>query len=381
MAVTLQNRSLAASRHPLVGCPIDELDTPALCIDFDAMQRNIRRVSETCRQHAVAWRPHAKGHKSPIIAHLQQQAGAIGVTCAKLGEAEVMCEAGITEILIANQLVGPTKLRRLTELCQHSRPIVCVDHMDQIVELDRAARAAGTRIRVLVEVDIGLNRAGIVPDRALELAAEIDRARGLELAGIMGYEGHLLALDDPAEKERLIREAIDQLVAVKDALLKSGLPCPIVSCGGTGSFATTVSCPGITEVQAGGLIFMDAFYRHACQVHNFEYALTVVTTVVSRPSQDRAIIDAGRKCLNGDLHTPLVLDADGQEQANVAVDRLSAEHGWLLLRPGVDLQIGDRLTLIPGYGDLTCVLHDEFYVVHNGLVEDVWPLAARGKLR
>jgi D-serine deaminase-like pyridoxal phosphate-dependent protein len=365
--------------HPLIGCPVDQLDTPALCIDRAALDRNIQRVVAVCRQHGIDWRPHAKGHKSPHIATLQRGAGAIGVTCAKLGEAEVMSHAGIDDILIANQIVGPAKLRRLVELGPQRRPMVCVDHRDQVAALSEAA--AGTNVRLLLEVDIGLNRAGVAPgEPAVELARQVARSPGLELAGIMGYEGHLLALADPWEKQQRIRAALSQLVSTKHDLERAGLPCSIVSCGGTGSFSISVTCPGITEVQAGGLIFMDAFYRHACQVHDFEYALTVLTTVVSRPAADRAIIDAGRKSVHGEIHVPLVLGDDGVPRDDVIVDRLSAEHGWLRLEPtAADLRIGERLVLIPGYGDLTCVLYDEFYVLRAGIVEEVWPLVARSR--
>ncbi len=364
--------------HVDVGLPVSELDTPALCIDLDAMEANIRRMASICLEHQVDWRPHAKGHKSPEIARRQVAAGAIGVTCAKLGEAEVMAAGGIRDILIANQLVGPRKMRRLAELCRVADPIVAVDHKDQVDAISEAIAAAGLRLRVIVEVDVGLARCGTVPGQpTLELARHIDAAAGLELSGIMGYEGHLLTVDDLAEKERSIREAMAQLDATRALLTEHSLPCPIVSAGGTGSYAYTVDCPGITELQAGGLIFMDVFYRDQCQVTGFDHALTLLATVVSRPTPDRAIVDAGRKTMNHELKMPEVVDRPG-----VRVKRLSAEHGELTLQPEAqDLAIGDRVTLIPGYGDFTTVLHNEFYAIRGGRVEAVWPVAARGLLR
>jgi len=364
--------------HVDIGLPVSELDTPALCIDLDALEANIRRMADLCREHSIDWRPHSKGHKSPEIARRQIEAGAIGVTCAKLGEAEVMAASGIRDILIANQLVGPRKMQRLAELCRNADPIVAVDHKDQVDAMSRAISAAGARLRVIVEVDVGLARCGTTPGQAtLELARHIHGSPGLELAGIMGYEGHLLTVDDLASKERSIREAMALLDSTRASLTEHDLPCPIVSAGGTGSYAYTIDCPGITELQAGGLIFMDVFYRDQCQVTGFAHALTILATVVSRPTPERAVIDAGRKTMNNELEMPEVIDAPG-----IRVKRLSAEHGELTLQPEAQgLTIGDRVTLIPGYGDFTTVLHNEFHAVRAGHVEAVWPLAARGQLR
>ena len=200
---------------------------------------------------------------------------------------------------------------------------------------------------------------------------------GIELAGVMGYEGHLLTVEDLEEKERSVAKALAILNHLRQELEESGLPCPIVSCGGTGSYRYAAAQPGITEIQAGGAIFMDNFYRDVCQVDGFELALTVLTTVVSRPAPQRAIIDAGRKTVNLEIHMPRVAD-----RAGVEVARLSAEHGQLRLAPEAqDLKIGDRLELIPGYGDLTTVLHDEMYAFRNGRLETIWPVEARGRVR
>ncbi len=376
----MKNATESAStvNDPAFGVTKDDLDTPALCIDLDAMEANIRLAIETCRQHGVAWRPHAKCHKSTAIARKLVDAGAIGLTCAKLGEAEVFAEAGVRDLLIANLVVGPHKLRRLTELCKKADPIVCIDHLDQAISMSRAMVEARQKIRVLIEVDLGLERVGVPCGQAtLDLAQRLVGLEGLELAGVMGYEGHLLTVADADEKAVRIHAALDQLVAQRRLLEEAGLPCPIVSCGGTGSFFISVAHPGITEVQAGGLIFSDAFYRHACRVPQFEYALTVLATVVSRPASDRAIIDAGRKSVNQEVHTPLVRDRD-----DIVVESLSAEHGKLRLAPSAQhLQIGDRLELVPGYGDLTTVLHDRFYAFRGDRLEAVWPLEGRGRLQ
>ena len=363
---------------PEIGCSVDDLDTPALCIDLDVMESNVRTMVALCRKHGVAWRPHSKAHKSPDIARRLLAAGALGITCAKLGEAEVMAAGGIRDILIANQIVGPHKMRRLVDVRRQADPIVTVDDPVQVEMLREAMKPAGLTLRVLIEVDIGLCRAGVAPGApAVRLGELISRQPGLELAGIMGYEGHLLTIEDQDEKDKSIRAALGLLVDTRDAFGRAGLSCPIVSAGGTGSCAISVTCPGITELQAGGLIFMDAFYRHRCRVQDFGFALKLVTTVVSRPAPDRAIIDAGRKSQHADSHNSLVAGRD-----DIRVARLSAEHGELRLEESArDLAIGDRLELIPGYSDFTNVLHDEFYAMRAGRLEAIFPLLGRGKIR
>ena len=364
-------------QFPPLLTPKDQLDTPALCLDLAALDANVRDAVGKCRQHSVAWRPHAKCHKSPDIARRLLDAGAIGLTCAKLGEAEVFAAAGIPDLLIANLLAGPQKVARLVALRGIADPIICLDNVDQAVAISQAMHAAGRRVRALVEVDLGMNRAGVEPGRrTLELARQVAELPGIELAGIMGYEGHLLLVEDQADKRAKIRDALAQLTSTRELLKQAGLPCPIVSCGGTGSFLFAVAQPGITEVQAGGLIFMDMFYRSRCQIAQFRFALTLIVTVVSRPAPERAIIDAGRKAMNIELAPPAVVGRN-----DIHLDRLSAEHGILTLDPSAqNLRTGDRLELIPGYGDLTTVLHNQFYVIEGGKLRDIWPLTARGRL-
>jgi D-serine deaminase-like pyridoxal phosphate-dependent protein len=194
----------------------------------------------------------------------------------------------------------------------------------------------------------------------------------------MGYEGHLLTIEDKEEKRQRIRESLALLAGCKDDFNRAGLPCPIVSAGGTGSYMFTLECPGVTELQAGGLIFMDAFYRHKCQVTEFGFALKLLCTVVSRPTPDKLILDAGRKSVHADNHPPLVV---GHEH-DIRMTRLSAEHGeYELAESAREIKIGDRLELIPGYSDMTNVLHNEFHAVRGGRVEAVWPLLGRGRLQ
>jgi len=362
----------------LIGVPKFELDTPALCIDLDRMQSNIRKMAGLCREHGVQWRPHEKCHKTPAIALEEIAAGAIGVTCAKVSEAEVMAAGGVRDILIANMIVGPKKWERIAALRRWSDPIVACDHFAQIEPLAAICRQRGVEVRVIPEVNLGLDRVGVRPGAdTLELAKAIDRLQGVKLAGIMGYEGHLLTIADPTEKEQAIRQAMSVLVGCRDNLLQAGLCCDIVSAGGTGSYQITVTCPGITEIQAGGGIFMDPFYRDKCHVAGLDLALTVLATVVSRPTLDRAILDCGRKTMNPDVAMPQVVG-----YPDAVAKRLSAEHCELTLGPkSQDLKIGDKVELYVGYGDFTTVLHDEFHGFRGETLEVVWPIQGRGKLQ
>jgi D-serine deaminase-like pyridoxal phosphate-dependent protein len=362
---------------PALGTPKRDLDTPALCLDLAAFEANIRDAVALCRKNNIAWRPHAKCHKSPDIGRRLVDAGAIGLTCAKLGEAEVFAAAGIRDLLIANPLAGPQKVARLVEVRRVADPIVVFDSLDQARPISEAMQAAGLRVRAILEIDIGLARVGVAPgEPAVELARQVARLPGIELVGIMGYEGHLLTIEDQAEKTAKIGAAISLLTGTHDLLVAAGLPCWIVSCGGTGSLPIASTQPGITEVQAGGLIFMDPFYRQKCRLDSFRFALSILTTVVSRPAPDRAIIDAGRKTTNIELGLPQIVGRD-----DIHAERFSAEHGILKLDPSAqDLAIGDRLEFLPSYGDLTTVLHNQFYVIKDDRLHDIWPLAARGRV-
>ena len=360
------------------GIAKEELDTPALCIDLDVMDQNIEKMASFMSQNGVGWRPHQKCHKTPAIAHRQLKAGALGVTCAKVGEAEVMADAGITDILIANMIVGPAKVSRVASLCQRADPVVAMDHFVQAEQLSEACVARGVQCRAIVEVNIGMNRVGTQPGvETTQLAEAIDRLPGLKLAGLMGYEGHLLTVHDQEDKASQIQDAMSTLVACRDQLLSKGLCCEIVSAGGTGSYQLSSLSDGITEMQAGGGIFADPLYQQKMQVTGLDYALTILATVVSRPTRDRAIIDAGRKTLNSELCMPIV---HGRPDATPV--SFSAEHGELSLGDGSrDLKIGDKIELIVGYADLTTILHEYLYGFRDDTLEVCWPVAGRGRLQ
>lgn len=361
----------------MIGRTTAALDTPALLVDLDVMEANIRRIAATCRAHGVAWRPHVKAHKTPEIARMQIEAGAIGVTCAKLGEAEVMAAAGIRDIVIANQVVGDAKIARLVALSERADPVVCVDDVGNVEALDAAFLAAGRPLRVAIEVNIGMNRAGVEPGApTVALAREIARREGVRFVGVLGWESHATTVADPGEKARLVREAVAQLVASARACAEAGLPVEIVSCGGTGTFPHCIEQPGVTEVQVGGAIFSDLHYRTHYHV-DFPFALTLLATVTSRPTPTRIVVDAGKKAMSGDAAMP-----QPRGLGPVASIKLSAEHARIeLAQPSATPRVDDRLEFVVGYSDTTVHLHEEIVATRAGRIEAIWRVAGRGRIK
>jgi D-serine deaminase-like pyridoxal phosphate-dependent protein len=353
------------------------LDTPALIVDLDVMEQNIARIASTCRANGVNWRPHVKGQKTLEIVQKELAAGAIGITCAKLGEAEVFAAAGVRSILIANQIVGPRKMRRLAAVAEKAEVIVAIDNPAHADELAKTVAAAGCRINVVVEVDIGMGRAGVPPgDAAAELGRAVARHDGLVFRGVSGWESHAVTIASRADKARAVAEAIGLLVASAEACRRAGLAVDIVSCGGTGTFPYCCEQPGVTEIQAGGGIFSDNHYRQHYHV-DFPCALTVLATVTSRPAPNRVIIDAGKKVMSSDAAAPSPLGL-----GPIRDIRLSAEHGIIELEAPSDLpRIGDKIELVVGYSDTTVHLHDEIVGVRGGVVEAIWPVIARGRCK
>jgi D-serine deaminase-like pyridoxal phosphate-dependent protein len=361
----------------LIGQSKLALDTPALLVDLDVMEANIARIVAACRACGVAWRPHSKAHKTPEIAKMQIAAGANGVTCAKLGEAEVMAAAGIRDILIANQIVGSIKIGRLLELADRADPIVCVDSIDNLNELDAVFSNAGKRLSVAIEVNIGMNRAGVEPGApVVAFADEIARRPGLRFVGVAGWESHATTIADPAEKERTVRDAVSALTASARACTAAGHRVAVVSCGGTGTFPYCAQQPGVTEVQVGGAIFSDMHYLTHYHV-DFAPALTVLTTVTSRPTPTRIVVDAGKKTMSGDAALPAP-----RGMPPIRAMKLSAEHTKIELeQPSATPRIGDKIELIVGYSDTTVHLHEEIVCVRGERIESVWRIEGRGKLK
>lgn len=362
----------------LIGKSKDHIDTPALLVDLDVMESNTQRMADTIiHQAGVNWRPHTKAMKSPVLAKRLLSAGAIGITCAKLGEAEVMADGGIDDILIANQIVGPIKIQRLVELRKRADVMVNVDCAENVDALSTAASAAGTTLRVLIEVDLGMRRAGLQPNGpVVDLAKRIASSDGLHFSGLMGWESHACAVTDHAEKKVVITEALNQFTAAAENCRAAGLPCEILSCGGTGTYWISAFHPGITEIEAGGGIYGDVMYRDRFNVQH-PCSMTILTTVTSRPNPRRIVCDAGRKTMSVDRADP-----DPADLPEIESFMFSAEHGTLnLASPSDAPRVGDRIEMIIGYSDLTVVLHDQIIGTRNGIVEAVWPLPGRGKLQ
>lgn len=358
-----------------IGQPLQALDTPALCLDIERLEDNIARMAAFCRQHPAALRPHCKTHKCPTIAWMQIRAGAIGVTCAKLGEAEIMAQAGIEDILIANQIVGSYKIERLVALARACRLTIAVDDAGNACAISEAAQRAGAQLAALVEVDIGMKRCGVAPgDDAVRLAQQVDALPALRFAGLQGYEGHAVMLPDLELRRQAAEEAIARLAATRYAIESAGLAVAILSGGGTGTYDTTGAHPAMNELQAGSYVTMDG--RYASLGLPFACALTVEAQVISVPRPGRAIIDAGLKTMTSEFGPPEVLSPDGWTVAH-----LSEEHATLQSEGGAALQIGDRVSLLPSHGCTTINLHDVYHVIRDGRLEALWPVAARGCVR
>ena len=346
------------------------IDTPALLIHLEDLEANIAAMAAFFRKVKADLRPHFKTHKSTQIAWRQLRAGAIGITCATVDEGEALAAAGVRSILIANQVVGAGKIRRLAGVAQDSDVIVAIDAMANARDIARAARRQGVTVRCLVEVDVGMGRCGVSPKRAPGLARSVSRLDGLRLEGVMGYEGHCVFIEDVEERRMKTHEAMAKLTSAAKEARSLGLRAPIVSGGGTGTHDVTARYPGVTEVQAGSYATMDA--RYARLMPRFRNALTVLATVVARPSPRMAVLDAGLKAVTPEFGVPVVKDLPGVEVA-----KLAEEHAIARLDPGApDLRVGDTLEIIPCHGCTTANLHGRYHCVRDGEVAAVWPIAA-----
>lgn len=355
---------------------LPDIDTPALLVEAGALEANIQRMASFFANRPSRLRPHFKSHKCTRIARMQIAAGAVGMTCAKLGEAEVLAEAGIQNILIANQIVGKLKIARLVEVARRAKPIVAADSAENVRMLSNAAASAGVTIGVLVEVDIGMNRCGVKPGQpALDLARLITASPGLAFEGLQGYEGHVVDLRDPTERAEKTRAALGPLVETRRLIEQAGIPVHIVTGGGTGTYTITGDYPGVDEVQAGSYAAMDWWYSDIRP--EFQQAMSILSTIISRPEPDVAIVDVGRKGVGAEFGPPRVKNLPGSSVARFG----SEEHTAVALPPGSNLGVGDQVELIPSHGCTTSNLYREFVVHRQGIVEDVWPIEGSGKMQ
>ena len=352
-----------------IGLRKEELDTPTLWVDLDKMENNIAMLAKHFKSAGVDWRPHMKGVRIAGIAHKAIAAGAIGVTCATVKEAEAMANAGIKEILIANEVIGQQKIKRLVNLCQYTDTKVIIDSVDNMAELSAAACARGVEIGVLIDMNTGMNRTGLLPDdTVLDLAKQVHETAGLKFLGVMAWEGHTLGHKDPEIKRQEIMKSVKQLTDMADMCRDAGLPVSIVSGGGSGTYKITPFLDGMTEIQAGGAIFSDVAYQ-SWGVETTP-SLFVQTIVSSRPAPDRIIVDAGFKTLPTWHAQPKAIGIDGVK-SHVG----SAEHGSLTLNEANDtVKVGDIVDFMVGYTDSTLFLHRKLYGIRDGIVEVVWDI-------
>lgn len=358
-----------------IGRSLDELDTPSLLLDRAASDRNLRRMADFFRSRSAKLRPHFKNHKCVTLAKRQLEAGsAVGITCAKLGEAEVLVENGITDVLIANQVVGSGKLGRLAELNRQAKVMVAIDHLDHAKAISQAAMKSGVTIPVLIEVDIGMGRCGVDPGKAaFDLARELEHFPGIHLAGIQAYEGHLVNVLDRNERNNRVRAAMDLAVSTRKLMESSGISIERISGCSSATYDCSGVLDGVDEVQAGSYATMDRQYQRLAP--EFEIALSVLVRVISRPTSNRAVLDLGVKGAGAEFGVPCIRD-----YPEVEIPIFMAEE-HTVVQKAPDWKIGQTLHLIPSHACTTCNLHRELIVHENNVVVDIWPIEASGRLK
>lgn len=342
---------------------LSELPTPALCIDLDGFERNLETMHSFFRDKPCTVRPHFKAHKTPAIARRQVEAGCGGLTCATLGEAEVLADHGFDDVLIANEICDRTKVGRLGSLAKRISLAVAVD------SIDAAEIIRGTDVDVLIDINVGMPRCGAPPDQAAAIARACTDA-GLRVRGVMGYEGHATVIDDAGERDDATRASMDLLLSASASVQDAVSDAVVVSAGSTLTFRVAGTTPGVTEIQAGSYALMDTAFAQPGVP--FVEALRCLTTVLS--VQDKiAVLDAGLKTVATDHGNPL-LDDDVAAQVLFCSD----EHTTLVTRAGFSAKPGDRMWLRPSHVDPTVNLHDHLYAFRGDDVIEVWPVAARG---
>ncbi|MDQ2092265.1 3-hydroxy-D-aspartate aldolase BhcC [Marimonas arenosa] len=379
----LQDYEVGYDIPALPGMDEADIQTPALVLDLDALERNIKKMGDYARAHGMRHRVHGKMHKSVDVAKLQEKlGGAVGVCCQKVSEAEVFARGGIKDILVSNQVRDPLKLDRLAQLPKlGARTIVCVDDIANVEELSQAAQKHGTEIEILVEIDCGAGRCGVTTtEDVVAIAKAAQAAPNLKFTGIQAYQGAMQHLDSYEDREAKLDTAIAQVKDAVDGLKAEGIDCELVSGGGTGSYYFESNSGVYNELQCGSYAFMDADYGRILDKDGkridqgeWENAFFILTSVMSHAKADKAIVDAGLKAQSVDSGLPVVYG-----RTDVKYIKCSDEHGVVEDPDGV-LKVGDKLRLVPGHCDPTANVHDWYVGVRNGKVETLWPVSARGK--
>jgi D-serine deaminase-like pyridoxal phosphate-dependent protein len=367
--------------EPGVSMTKAELPTPALVLDLDAFENNLRKMADHCREANKSFRPHAKTHKCPAIARRQIAAGALGVCVATVAEAESMVAAGIGGVLLTSPIVDPAKIRRVMHLISQGADLMlAVGHSLQVTLLAGAAETARVKVGVLLDVDIGDRRTGVLPgEPAVALAREVSRSTHLLLRGVQAYAGHASHTVGFDARERVAREAMGKAVETRERLIKAGFSADILSGGSTGTYNIDSAMPDVTELQVGSFVFMDVDYRRiggkgTTVYADFQPSLTVVTTVVSATHADRVSVDAGTKAF--DTTTSFRPEPKGWD--GLVYSRAGDEFGTLTVEGAGSLpRIGERIEFIVPHCDPTLNLYDRIHATRGDKVEAIWPIAAR----
>ena len=351
-----------------VGRKRGELVTPALLLDLDVVRGNLALMAKLMKGKRSKLRAHIKVHKSPHLARMQIEAGAIGVGTATIWEAVVMARAGIDDVFVINQVVGPEKVSVAARLAREIPLKVAVDDRANVAALSKAAALARSKIGCVVEVDTGMRRSGVgSPEEALKLVKVIERSPALKYEGLTGYEGQCSLEPHKAKRERMARKAMKYFVGVADFLAKNGIDSPMLSAAGTATWEITASNPRITEIQPGSYASMDG-YHHGLEPR-FNQGTTVLASILSR-RKDHVVTDAGKKTVGGSL--AVLKDYD------YPIARYDEEHGIFDVHDPCPLKVGDTVELYPGYTPFAVSYFDAYHVVEGGKVVDIWPILPRG---
>ncbi len=366
---------MGATRAIRIGMPVEQLETPVLTVDIDTMQRNLDKMMSILDGSRVRLRPHLKTAKSPALAHMMVQAGAVGVCAAKLSEAEVLANAGITDILLTSEVAGAGKIERLVALAARLPNFkAVVDNKSVVGQIACLSRERGLTVNLLIELDVHTGRSGVTTaNEVLELANAIRDTDGVEFVGVHGYAGHAQVRPD-AERVERNGPAMEILAESVELLKEHNHDVRYVTGGGTGTCAMDVENGVLNEVQAGSFLLMDTLYRDAGVP--FENAIRCQATIISRPTAERAVCDAGGKTMSHDGGPPEV-----ESRPGVRYLRGSDEHGSIAVDPSElqgELNVGDIISLLPSHVCTTVNLHDVLVGVRNGVVEAVWPVEGRG---
>ena len=350
----------------------EDVDTPALILDLDAFEHNLDTMAALLAPTGTKLRAHAKTHKSPIVALAQMRRGAVGQCVQKVAEAEALAWGGVPDILVSNEVIAPRKLSRLAALSRIARVAVCADDARGIAAIEQAAEAAGIRMTVLVEIDVGSGRCGVEPGpQAVALAERIAASPHLIFGGLQAYHGSAQHRRTPEDRQAAIAHAAEGTRRTVEQCRQRGLDCAIVGGAGSGTFALEAASGVWTEIQAGSYAFMDADYARNQDPPPFRHALFVLAQVMSAPRGGVAVLDAGHKAVPTDSGFPLVHGFPGATYTGA-----SDEHGTL---KGEGLpELGQKVRLVPGHCDPTVDRYDWYVGVRKGRVECLWPVAARG---